>query len=407
MLDNIIINIVLVLFPILIYFIYNCYKSISNNSKYSNIVLELCLISSLYLSLKYASNLSLNKLLLYPNIPILISYLKRKPKLSVLLSIITMLYAYIFLDINIYFTIISFIGYFIIYTISNKRHYDSNKFIIITTIFQAFILSFANFLYIDNNTISFINIFFMVIVFLFISIFSLKLFELIDKITNMFISISELEKDKQLKNSLFKLTHEIKNPLAVCKGYLEMINLDNREKSEKYIGIIKDEIERSLLIMADFKQLNKITLNKEILDINYLIKEVCDSLYLLIDNHNIKINFNNNEEIYISLDYNKIKQVLINIIKNSKEAIKDKGVIDIDTYTKRNKLYIKITDNGIGMDEDTLNRLTELFFTTKTNGTGLGIALSNEIIKAHNGTIEYKSKIDEGTTVIIKLPLKE
>ena len=407
MLDNIIINIVLVLFPILIYFIYNCYKSISNNSKYSNIVLELCLISSLYLSLKYASNLSVNRLLLYPNIPILISYLKKKSKLSVLLSIITILYSYILLDINIYFTIISFIGYFIIYIISNKKHYDNNKFIIIITIFQAFILSFANFLYIDNNTISFVNIFFMIIIFLVISIFSLKLFELIDKVTNMFISINELEKDKQLKNSLFKLTHEIKNPLAVCRGYLEMINLDNREKSEKYIGIIKDEIERSLLIMADFKQLNKITLNKELFDINYLINEVCNSLYLLIDNHNIKINFTNEEEIYISLDYNKIKQVLINIIKNSTEAIKDKGIIDIDTYTKGNKLYIKITDNGIGMDEDTLNRLTELFFTTKTNGTGLGIALSNEIIKAHNGTIEYKSKINKGTTVIIKLPLKE
>jgi len=78
----------------------------------------------------------------------------------------------------------------------------------------------------------------------------------------------------------------------------------------------------------------------------------------------------------------------------------------MNTYQNKKSFYIEIIDNGIGMDEETLNKVTDMFFTTKKNGTGLGIALSNEIIKGHNGIIEYNSKLNYGTKVLIKLPLK-
>lgn len=404
MLENVVLNIILVLFPILVYFVYSCYVEVNNadNKKY---VFEFLVFTSLYLSLKYGNNIDNNGLLLFSNIPILVSYLKKKDKLAIVLSIFTICYSYFVFEVNIYFIIFKHILYFVVFYLCQKKHIENSDFIVIISVFQAFFLAFIYYFKLEIVK-DFFEVFWLIIIFLIISIFILYLFETITKITTLFVSIKELEKEKQLKNSLFKLTHEIKNPLAVCKGYLEMLNLNNIEKSQKYLDIIKQEIDRSLLIMADFSDLNKIKLNKELVDINLLIEEVCSSLNLLINSKDIKLNFKNNEELFMNIDYIKIKQVIINMIKNSVEAIEKQGVIDINTFCKNKYFYIEIIDNGIGMDNDTLNRLTEMFFTTKKNGTGLGIVLSNEIIKAHYGTIKYKSKINEGTKVMIKLPIK-
>ena len=107
-------------------------------------------------------------------------------------------------------------------------------------------------------------------------------------------------------------------------------------------------------------------------------------------------------EYYITADYNRLKQVIINVIKNSIEAIKSDGKIKINISVKNNYLYIEIIDNGIGMSNEEIEKLNYPFFTTKQNGTGLGVYLSREIIEKHNGTMKYES--DNGVKVTIKLP---
>ena len=404
-LKNIVFNIILVLFPILIYFVYNCYNEVNNN-KNKKTALELSLFTSLYLCLKFGNfEADYNDLLIICNIPILFAYLKRKEKISIILSLFLILYSYFNFDINIYLVISVLLTYFITYVVLRKK-IDNKSFIIVTATIQAFIISFITFININSKVCLTIDIFLLILVYILLSAFILYLFDIMDKLSGIYLNIKELERDKQLKNSLFKLTHEIKNPLAVCKGYLTMINIDNKEKTEKYLNIIKQEIERSLNIMADFSELNKIKLNKELIDINMLVEEVYNSLNLLMYNKNITIKYKNNEEIFLSCDYNKIKQVLINLIKNSYEAITNEGIIDIKTYKDKNSFYIEIKDNGSGMDENTLDKITEMFYTTKQEGTGLGVVLSNEIIKAHNGTLKYESKLNRGTKAIIKLPLK-
>ncbi len=404
-LKNIVFNIILVLFPILIYFVYSCYNEVNNN-KNKKTALELSLFTSLYLCLKFGNfEADYNDLLIICNIPILFAYLKRKEKISIILSLFLILYSYFNFDINMYLVISVLLTYFITYVVLRKK-IDNKSFIIVTATIQAFIISFITFININSKVCLTIDIFLLILVYILLSAFVLYLFDIMDKLSGIYLNIKELERDKQLKNSLFKLTHEIKNPLAVCKGYLTMINIDNKEKTEKYLNIIKQEIERSLNIMADFSELNKIKLNKELIDINMLVEEVYNSLNLLMNNKNITINYKNNEEIFISCDYNKIKQVLINLIKNSYEAITNEGIIDIKTYKDKNSFYIEIKDNGSGMDENTLDKITEMFYTTKQEGTGLGVVLSNEIIKAHNGTLKYESKLNQGTKAIIKLPLK-
>lgn len=168
---------------------------------------------------------------------------------------------------------------------------------------------------------------------------------------------------------------------------------------------MNDEINRSLNIMNDFMEFNKIKLSKDILDINMLINEVSEEMQTICYNR-IKIYYNDNgDEIYVDGDYCRLKQVFINIIKNSIESINNKGEIKIKSYLKDDKYYIEISDNGSGMDKEILSKIGDMFFTTKVRGSGLGIPLSIEIIKAHDGSIKYSSVKNKGTKVLIKLPI--
>ena len=403
---EIIINSILVIFPILIYFIYNCYRELKCE-KYNNILFNLSLFSSLYLSLKYGYNNYLTEIYLFSNIPILIAYLKKENLVAITLSVMILLYSKYIININIIIMIFKFISYYIIYIIGNKKKTKDKTIITIISILQGFYISLEIFINNHNNYIlPLLSIIILTIIFYLIPFILLYLFNLADNISSLYLTVSEFEKEKQLKNSLFKITHEVKNPIAVCKGYLEMLDTNKQDKVDKYIPIIKQEINRSLNIMSDFMEFSKIKIESDILDINILLESIIDELSIVLNNKNIKINTRiTKDEIFINGDYNRLKQVFINIIKNSVESIQDKGNIDIVTHILKDKYYIEITDNGCGMDEYTITKVKELFFTTKSNGSGLGVSLSNEIIKAHNGSIDYTSKLGKGTKVVVKLPI--
>lgn len=403
--EEIIFNITLISFPMLIYFIYRSYCEITNN-KYNNMIFDITIVISLYVLLKYGIKENINILLLFCNIPIFICYVKNKWTLGLILSIYCILYAYFSFDYNICFLLIKYICFYITYLFINKINKQHNL-IISLYIVQGFFLSFESFS-VNNtsNIIVFIKLILMVLTAYIISILNLYLLNLSDKITNLYSKIKTLEHEKEIKESLFKLTHEIKNPIAVCKGYLDMMDLNDKEKTERYIPIIREEIDRSLNIMTDFMQLNKINLNKEIIDINMMLDDIYENFKIINKSNNINLIYTSDEsEIYIDGDYNRLTQVFVNLIKNSKEAIKGKGKIIIESKINKDNFEIYIIDNGIGMDKDTLKQIKEIFYTTKDKGSGIGVSLSNEIIKAHGGKLEYYSTPGKGTTTKVILPI--
>lgn len=405
LINDVIPNIIIITFPLLIYFIYNCYRELKCE-KYNNLLLNVALFSSLCLFLKYGNTKTYSQVLLFSNIPILLAYLKKQPQVAILLSLIIVFYASKMPNQSLIIMSLKFISYLLIYIIGRKRNIKENTFIILIAILQGFFVSIEySFISTTFNIINIVELLIAIILFYILPIIILYLFNLADSITSLFLVVSEIEKDKQLKNSLFKITHEVKNPIAVCKGYLDMINLDDKEKVKKYIPIISQEIDRSLNIMNDFMEFSKIKIEKDILDINILLEDIIEELQLIVKSKNIKIISKiPQDEIFIDGDYNRLKQVFINIIKNSIESIDTNGDITVVTHVLKDKYYIEITDTGCGMDEYTLSKIKELFFTTKVKGSGLGVSLSNEIIKAHNGTIDYTSKLGKGTKVVVKLP---
>ena len=404
-LKDIIINMVLITFPILIYFVLLIYKD-NMTKNYNNLLFNITLVTSLYLCLRFGTVYLNNKILLFCNIPIVISYIKKKHNLAIILSILNIMYCYSMGNNIFIIVIIKYISYLTLFIIANKKKITTNSFILSTAVVQGFFLSFEYFFLEAHSKINdVIILLILVFIYYFITFFIVYIFRVIDKVQDLNKTIKVLEKDKKIKDGLFKLTHEIKNPLAVCKGYLEMIDLNKPQKAEKYIKIMTEEIDRSLNIMTDFIQFNKIKIKKERLCINLLIKDVYKSLMIVAKPKKIKITYNElAKDIYIDGDYDRLKQVLINLMKNSMESITTNGKINIILNDAINYVEISIEDNGIGMSEETLSKMKEMFFTTKDNGTGLGVALSNEIIEAHGGNINYISKINEGTTAKIRLP---
>ena len=406
MMNDVVLNLILVMFPVLLYFIYNCYRELTCE-KYNGVLLDLALVSSMYLCFRYG-NIENNSMgLLFCNLPIVVAYLKRQSSVAVLLSILVVFYSYVYFDVSAVWLIVKYVCYFVVYCLGRKKDIRDNTFIKGIVVLQGFFLSFEyfyNFQYSDIGTL--VEIIVMMMLFYLLPFFLLYLFRLGDQVTSLHLTVAELEKDMQFKNSLFKITHEVKNPIAVCKGYLDMLDVEDRDKCRRYIPIVRQELKRSLDIMSDFMEFSKIKIDKEIIDVNMLLEEIESDLELLLGNRDIELKFRGvRDEIYIEGDYNRLKQVFINMVKNSMEAIEGSGKIEVVTHVLKGMYYIEISDNGCGMDEETLSKVKEMFFTTKVKGSGLGVSLSNEIIRAHQGSIDYSSKVGKGTKVVVKLPM--
>lgn len=402
---DIILNMILITFPILIYFVLVSYNEEIKIKK--DTLLTITLITSLYLCLKYVQDEVNTKILLFCNIPIVIAYMKNKPVLGVFLSVANILYSHFILEIDILITIIKYISYLVLYLCAKKKKLSNSSFILSVAVIQAFFLSFEYFFKdIKVSLEDFLMLLMIIFIYYFLAFSILYLFRIIDKLESLNETIKILEKDKTIKDALFKLTHEIKNPLAVCKGYLDMIDINKQEKAEKYISIMKQEVDRSLNIISDFVEYNKIKIKKEQIDLNCLLDDVYDSFKILVNNKKVKLEYKDrdDEEIYFEGDYERLKQVLVNLLKNALEATEENGRIEIYSNIYKKYLEIIIKDNGIGMSKETLEKIKEMFYTTKQNGTGLGVALSNEIIKSHNGELIFESETNKGTTATIRLP---
>ena len=218
-----------------------------------------------------------------------------------------------------------------------------------------------------------------------------------------YLDYKELKKEEQIRLSLFKITHEIKNPIAVCKCYLDMININDKKQVERFIPIIKGEIQRILILLEDFLNINRPTNNFDMMDVNMLVEDVVYKLNPMLECNKIEINTNLiDDEIYINGDYNRLNQMLLNIVKNSIESIKTTGNINIKSNIKNREYILTIEDDGIGMNKEVLSKMKEPFYTTKENGTGLGMPLIYEIANSHHIKINYESKENFGTKVTLK-----
>lgn len=406
--DTMILDAILISLPLTIYLLYLAYTK-TFNKKENDLLIVVTIFSILYLLFKYTTPLYTNMPFLIINIPLLLAYLK-KSKISIIITTIFMIfYYYNYYQNFLLIIILEYILYYLFYLKLFKELKIHDFILTFTTIkitITIILLSYLNYsfpVYIVKTIIEGVYLYI-------ITIIIITLLNKTEDLLKLHMNIKEIKQNEQIHTSLFQITHEIKNPIAVCKGYLDMFDPKDPKHFQKYIPILKDEINRTLLLLEDFLAMNKVKINKDIIDINLLIEEVTKNIGMLCNKNNIKLKTNIiDDDIYINADYNRLTQVLINLLKNSVEAIpkNKKGSIIINEKIKNNQLIITIEDNGKGMSKDLLEKIKEPFFTTKTKGTGLGVSLSEQIINAHDGTLNYESKQDKYTKVTITLPITQ
>lgn len=407
--EILILNSIYLTFPLILYLLYQIYNKTLNKEK-NELYLDVALISSFYLITQYGISEQNCIPFLLLNIPLVIAYMKNRKLSIIFLSIMTVIYYHQHLNFSVAFLIVEYITYFLIYlylSMKNIKKILTLYALILLIKCLCFIIQFFYFIpFVYGNVIGMIV---GIIIFYIETLIIIYLFRKTEDILKLYKTIQELQEEKQVRESLFKITHEIKNPIAVCKGYLDMFNPNNPEHSRKYIPIIKGEIERVLILLKDFLSITKIKVEPDIIDMTMLIEDVIDNFLPLIDNRKIEIISDfSDDELYLLADYNRLSQVFINLIKNSIEALEEinDGKITVSIIENKNTVIIKVKDNGSGISSENLKRMNEPFFTTKSNGTGLGVYLSTEIIKAHDGTIRYESS-EQGTIATVILPNKK
>jgi len=202
------------------------------------------------------------------------------------------------------------------------------------------------------------------------------------------------------------LAHEIRNPLEAISGAVEVIKLKGNINSNKgFYNIIKEEISTLNNFLDEFLNFARIkSYEFQKVNINNLINDISKLLEPMLENNNISLEKEfNNQKIYIQGDENKIKSVFTNILLNSIEAINESGFIKIRVEDVEEHILIFVEDNGSGIKNEDLDKIFNPFFTTKKDGSGIGLSISKEIIEKHEGQIRVNSV--ENTVFKIKLPI--
>ncbi|RLB86344.1 MAG: hypothetical protein DRH15_01825 [Deltaproteobacteria bacterium] len=203
------------------------------------------------------------------------------------------------------------------------------------------------------------------------------------------------------------VAHEIKNPLMIIGGFSHQLkkSIDDAGALRK-LDMIFDEVRRLEKLVRNLGDFTKeYRLVKRLSDINSVIRDVLRIMEEVYSEDKYRFEENLAEglrEIYCDPD--KLKQVFMNIIANGIEAMEEGGRIIVSTADLGDAVEIRISDEGVGIEESKLLHIFEPFYTTREKGSGLGLSISYRIVEAHGGDIWAESRLGEGTTFVIRLP---
>ena len=227
--------------------------------------------------------------------------------------------------------------------------------------------------------------------------------------------------DNMQKELVADVSHELKTPITSIMGYADTLLEGgyDEETQQKFLNVIASESRRMARLVTDLLTLsrydsNKKKTQKEAFDLGELVKKCQEKLAIEIKKKNHTVNcFVTADVPLVYADKDDIERVVLNIMTNSIKYTQDGGEIKIYVGFVYNDAYIKIFDNGIGIPEEDLSRIFERFYrvdkarTREMGGTGLGLSIAKEILDKNGGSIDIKSKVGEGTEVVIRIPTKQ
>ncbi|GAB4411994.1 MAG: ATP-binding protein [Thermodesulfovibrionales bacterium] len=219
------------------------------------------------------------------------------------------------------------------------------------------------------------------------------------------------EKLASLGTLLFGVAHELNNPLnnisTSCQILREEIETADPEFKKELLSQIESETDRARDIVRSILDYSK-TGTREVVNISNLVREAIKFIKAEVP-PKVELALEIPEDITVEADPQQLKQVFLNLIKNSIEAMDGEGKVTISAKHHDPHIEIRVTDTGKGMSQEVLSKIFDPFFTTKEGrkGYGLGLFVTHNIIKEHGGTIDVQSSPGHGTTFLIRLPERE
>lgn len=239
---------------------------------------------------------------------------------------------------------------------------------------------------------------------------------IVQKIDKLNISQKQFDNAKRLADvGTFSavMAHELKNPLGVIK--IAVYNLRKKSKDAElavHLDTIDKKVLESDMIIKKLSSYSKIrTPNYENVQIIRILQACIEDTKNKRTDYQIRLNYKCNckDDFTIEADSAQLVELIDNIIDNAYLAYSDKkGSVDIeiDCNEEANKINMVFRDYGVGMEEETLSKINEPFFTTRAKGVGLGMTVCFQVASLHKGTIDVKSKKGEGTTIYVSLPIR-
>ncbi|UFU01137.1 ATP-binding protein [Radiobacillus kanasensis] len=203
------------------------------------------------------------------------------------------------------------------------------------------------------------------------------------------------------------IAHEIRNPLTSLKGFVRLLQTGS-EKKEDYFKIMIDEIEKMENITSELLFVAKpMTDDKANVRLSEMISDVITLLQPQANMQALELQVKLEHNPVLYCDKSQIKQVFINLIKNAIEAMDKSGVIRIESHIAQEQCHIDIIDEGPGIPLSIIHKVKEPFFTTKKDGTGLGLMICNQILEHHNGSLSiFQNAETSGSTFRVSLPVE-
>lgn len=233
--------------------------------------------------------------------------------------------------------------------------------------------------------------------------------------------ITEQERLERMRREFVaNVSHELKTPLTTIKSYTETLlegAVDDEEVKQEFLGVVHEEADRMGRLVKDLLQLSnfdshRADLEFEIHDFIDVVKKALKKVDVTAKAKKHTIKYISDEQTVLGyFDYDRIEQVVLNILSNAIKYTPEDGEIQVFASKEADDMYIRITDNGLGIPAEDITRIFERFYRVDKararalGGTGLGLAIAKEIIEAHGGAIEISSVYGSGTSVLLKLPM--
>jgi two-component system nitrogen regulation sensor histidine kinase NtrY len=226
-------------------------------------------------------------------------------------------------------------------------------------------------------------------------------------------ALAKSERESAWREMAKQVAHEIKNPLTPMKlsiqhlsRSIKLADEDSEVKLQRVTKSLIEQIDALTKIANEFANFAKMPKANEIeLDLSEVLKNTV-SVFAEYDQHEITLNIAPTEETIVWADKTLSLRVFNNLIKNALQSVPvgEKGIVLVSLTKKDSTYVIAVKDNGVGIKPEQMNKIFVPYFTTKSTGTGLGLAMSKQIVESMNGKIWFESTIGVGTTFFVTFP---